>query len=45
MTPAEYEYELIFIGIVALRVEGGHVEIDGFAPAPSQNAIVSPAEL
>jgi len=45
MTPADYEDEVIFVGIAAFSVVGGSVELQGFAPAPSENAVIDASQL
>jgi hypothetical protein len=41
-----YEKHVIFVGVAALETgPGGAVELLGFAPAPSENALVAPRSL
>ena len=42
----EYEKYVIFVGVAAMEVlPGGRVHLLGFAPAPSENALVNPRTL
>lgn len=42
----EYEKYVIFVGVAAMEVlPGGGVHLLGFAPAPSENALVNPRSL
>ncbi|HEX5592130.1 MAG TPA: hypothetical protein VFX35_02140 [Solirubrobacterales bacterium] len=42
----DYERHVIFIGVAAMEVsDNGEVHLLGFAPAPSENALVSPRTL
>jgi hypothetical protein len=45
LTPADYESEVIFVGIGVFRFIGGEVKLLGFAPAPSENALLEDSEL